>query len=66
MPGVLVVDCSVAVKWVLHEAGHVEALHLLEEEKSGSLFLIAPDLLLTEFASVIARRAGRTDRWTFN
>jgi predicted nucleic acid-binding protein len=59
LPELLVVDCSVAVKWVLYEAGHVQALRLLEEEKSGSLMLIAPDLLLTEFASLIAKRVRR-------
>jgi predicted nucleic acid-binding protein len=59
LPEVLVVDCSVAAKWVLHEAGHVQALRLLEEEKSGSLVLIAPDLLLTEFASLITKRVRR-------
>ena len=59
MPELLVVDCSVAVKWVLYEAGHVQALRLLEEELSGSLMLIAPDLLRTEFASLIAKRVRR-------
>lgn len=53
------VDCSVAAKWILHEAGHGQALHLLHEEESGKVSLIAPDLLLTEFASLIAKRARR-------
>ena len=52
-------DCSVAAKWVLHEADHVQALHLLQEEKSGKVILIAPDLLLVEFASLIAKRVRR-------
>ena len=47
------------MKWVLYEPGHVQALRLLEEELSGSLMLIAPDLLLTEFASLIAKRVRR-------
>jgi predicted nucleic acid-binding protein len=55
----LVVDCSVAAKWILHEAGHTQALHLLHEEEAGNVSLIAPDLLLTEFASLIAKRARR-------
>jgi predicted nucleic acid-binding protein len=59
LPELLVVDCTVAAKWVLDEAGHVQALRLLEEEESGSLLLIAPDLLLTEFASLIAKRVRR-------
>jgi len=59
VPETLVVDCSVAAKWVLHETGHAEALHLLQEEKAGRVTLIAPDLLLTEFASLIAKRVRR-------
>jgi predicted nucleic acid-binding protein len=59
LPETLVVDCSVAAKWLLHEAGHAEALHLLQEEKSGKVTLIAPDLLLTEFASLLAKRVRR-------
>jgi predicted nucleic acid-binding protein len=55
----LVLDCSVTAKWVLHEAGHAEALRLLQEEKSGQVSLIAPDLLLMEFASLIAKRVRR-------
>lgn len=56
MPETLVEDCGVAAKWVLHGAGHDEALPLLEEEQLGKLSLIAPDLLLIEFASLIANR----------
>lgn len=59
MPEVLVVDCSVAAKWVLPEPGHVEALRLLREEQSGQVSLIAPDLLLAEFASLVARKVRR-------
>ena len=44
---------------MLHEADHVQALHLLQEEKSGKVILIAPDLLLVEFASLIAKRVRR-------
>jgi predicted nucleic acid-binding protein len=44
---------------VLHEADHVQAVHLLQEEKSGEVILIAPDLLLVEFASLIAKRMRR-------
>jgi predicted nucleic acid-binding protein len=55
----LVVDCSVAAKWVLHEAGHLEALQLLQKERAGQVALVAPDLLLVEFASLIAKRTRR-------
>jgi predicted nucleic acid-binding protein len=59
LPETLVVDCSVAAKWVLPEPGDVEALRLLEEEQSGEISLIAPDLLLAEFASLAARKVRR-------
>jgi predicted nucleic acid-binding protein len=55
----LVVDCSVAAKWVLQESGRIEALHLLDEQESGKTLLLAPDLLLTEFAGLIAKRTRR-------
>ena len=55
----LVVDCSVAAKWVLHEADSATALHLLDQQESGRVLLIAPDLLLIEFASLIAKRTRR-------
>jgi predicted nucleic acid-binding protein len=60
LPTNLVVDCSVAAKWVLQEPGRAEALELLDKQESGEILLIAPDLLLTEFASVIAKRTRRT------
>jgi predicted nucleic acid-binding protein len=60
LPTTLVVDCSVAAKWVLQEPGRSEALQLLDEQESGELLLIAPDLLLTEFASLVAKRTRRT------
>jgi predicted nucleic acid-binding protein len=55
----MVVDCSVAAKWELQEPGRPEALHLLDEQESGEILLIAPDLLLIEFASLIAKRVRR-------
>jgi predicted nucleic acid-binding protein len=55
----LVVDCSVAAKWVLAEPGEVEAFRLLNEQALGELSLIAPDLLLMEFAGLIAKRTRR-------
>lgn len=59
MAETLVVDCSVAPKWVLQESGRAEALGLLDEQESGNILLIAPDLLLTEFAGLIAKRTRR-------
>jgi predicted nucleic acid-binding protein len=59
MPDALVVDCSVAAKWALVEPGDVEASHLLDQQEAGAISLIAPDLLLVEFASLIAKRVRR-------
>ena len=50
MPDALVVDCSVAAKWVLDEAA-ADAADLLDSDRAGKVSLIAPDLLLAEFAS---------------
>ena len=60
-PSQLVVDCSVAAKWVLSEPGRDLALQLLEQYESGEVLLIAPDLLLAEFASLLAKRNRRKE-----
>jgi predicted nucleic acid-binding protein len=44
---------------VLTEPGEIDAFRLLDQQARGDLSLIAPDLLLTEFASLIAKRARR-------
>ena len=59
MPKVLVVDCSVAAKWVLPEPSRETAMRLLQQWESGTITLIAPDLLLAEFASMLAKRRRR-------
>ncbi len=59
MPTTLVVDCSVAAKWVLPEPNAVDALRLLKEERSGEVSLIAPALLLAEFAGLLAKKVRR-------
>jgi predicted nucleic acid-binding protein len=59
MPETFVLDCSVAAKWVLPEPDREPALALFERYASGDVLLIAPDLLLTEFASLISKRARR-------
>jgi predicted nucleic acid-binding protein len=59
LPETLVVDCSVAAKWALQEPGRNDALRLLDEQEAGNISLIAPDLLLTEFAGLIAKRTRR-------
>lgn len=59
MPELAVIDCSVAVKWVLQEAGTDEAVRLLSMHRLGEISLIAPDLLLAEAASLLARKVRR-------
>jgi predicted nucleic acid-binding protein len=49
----IVIDASVALKWVLHEEGRDAADRLLDEE------LIAPSLWLVEAANALWRRAQR-------
>jgi predicted nucleic acid-binding protein len=59
MPDTFVLDCSVAAKWVLPEPDRAPALVLFERYASGEILLIAPDLLLAEFASLIAKHNRR-------
>ena len=59
MPDTFVLDCSVAAKWVLPEPDRAPALGLFERYASGEVLLIAPDLLLAEFASLVAKRNRR-------
>ena len=59
MPTTHVLDCSVAAKWILPESDRTPALRLFEQYSAGEIFLIAPDLLLTEFASLLAKRRRR-------
>ncbi len=51
----LVVDASVAVKWLLIEEGRPAAMALL----AGSQPLVAPDLVLAEAANVLWKVARR-------
>jgi len=50
----LVIDASVAVKWVVEEDGTPEALALRQKAK-----LIAPDLLIAECANVLWKKVHR-------
>ena len=59
MPDKFVLDCSVAAKWVLPEPDRVPALDLFERYASGDMLLIAPDLILAEFASLVGKRNRR-------
>lgn len=53
----LVVDASVAVKWLLPEILDREALRLTEPRYE----LFAPDLILAEVGSALGRRVGRAE-----
>jgi predicted nucleic acid-binding protein len=59
MPDTFVLDCSVAAKWVLREPGRAPALGWFEQYASGEVLLIAPDILLAELASLLAKRNRR-------
>jgi predicted nucleic acid-binding protein len=51
----LVIDASVAIKWVIEEHGTPEALALLRHR------LFAPDLLVAECANVLWKKARRKE-----
>ena len=59
MKETFVLDCSVAAKWVLPEPDGAPALRLFDRYVSGEISLIAPDLLLAEFASLLAKHSRR-------
>ncbi len=57
----VVIDASIAVKWVLTEPGDDAALKLLEDFGAGNVDLIAPPLLLAEVASALSKRCRRKE-----
>jgi predicted nucleic acid-binding protein len=52
----LVVDASIAVKWVVEEEGTLHALALLRQAK-----LIAPELLVAECANILWKKVLRDE-----
>lgn len=52
----LVIDASIAMKWVIPEPGTTEAI-LVQRRYS----LIAPDLLMAECANVLWKKVGRAE-----
>jgi predicted nucleic acid-binding protein len=52
----LVIDASIAVKWVVEEDGTPEALMLRRQAK-----LIAPDLLMAECANILWKKVQRDE-----
>ena len=61
MPETFVLDCSVAAKWVFPEPDRAPALGWFDRYVSGEVLLIAPDLLLAEFASLAGKRNRRKE-----
>lgn len=58
-PSTLVVDASVAAKWILPEEGRDGAVRLLELYQHEELDLIAPYLLIDEVGNVLWKRTKR-------
>ncbi|MGH3778797.1 MAG: type II toxin-antitoxin system VapC family toxin [Pseudonocardiaceae bacterium] len=52
----LVVDASVALKWVVNEPGSKEAAALLDEMAVGEVALLAPEHLVGEVANGLRKR----------
>jgi predicted nucleic acid-binding protein len=53
---VLVIDASIAVKWVVEEDGTPEALAIRQKAR-----LIAPDLLIAECANILWKKVQRRE-----
>jgi predicted nucleic acid-binding protein len=52
----LVVDASVAIKWFIPEPLSVEARRILDDYQTGTLSLIAPDLINAEVGNIIWKK----------
>lgn len=59
MSGALVVDASVAVKWVFDEAGSDQARSLLRDTLKGNAEVFAPPLLASEVTNAIFQQQRR-------
>ncbi len=59
MSGWVVVDASLALKWVLEEPYSSQAEALLEAWSAAGVYPVAPTLLSYEAANVLHRRAAR-------
>jgi predicted nucleic acid-binding protein len=55
----LIVDASVAAKWILVEEGTAEAMALLQECREGRYTPLAPEILDAEIAAVLWKRVMR-------
>lgn len=57
----LVIDTCVVVKWFLPETDSERALVMRENFRAGTMNLLAPDLLLTEFTNVLWKHRRSLD-----
>lgn len=55
----IVVDASVAAKWLFEEADSLRAKRLLAEIRDGRLKSLAPEILPAEVASLLSKRVFR-------
>ncbi len=58
----LVVDASVAIKWLLDEVGSPHAHHFLSRFRTGEDELIAPDLIVSEVGNALRSAAALRKR----
>lgn len=56
-----VVDASVALKWYFPESGAAGADRILTEALEGGRELLAPDLIVVEFANVLWKKVRREE-----
>ena len=61
--GCIVVDASVAIKWVVYEPGSDEALRRLHEWVRSGVTLAAPPSLRYEAVNVSPVRSARVDKF---
>lgn len=59
MSDVLVIDASVAMKWVVTESGSDRAAALLTELAGGAVSLVAPEQLLGEVGNGLRKRVAQ-------
>ena len=59
MSDTLVIDASVALKWVVNEAGSSAANALLDRAVTGTILLVAPEHLLGEVGNGLRKRVAQ-------
>lgn len=56
--GKAVIDSSVAIKWFVVEPYSDDARRVLNEYQSGTLSLLAPDLMYAEVGNIVWKNSG--------